>query len=228
MLETDLYAPVKRLLEQQGYVVKAEIGRCDVMALRENEAPVIVELKTGLTLKLLLQAIDRQTLTDTVYLAVPAPCFERERQALKLLRRLGLGLIVVRGDRAAAELDPAPYRPRKNTRRTALLLREFARRHGDSNSGGSTRRTLMTAYRQDALRCADHIARDGKAKVADIRQRAGVERAASILQNDVYGWFYRIERGSYGLTAKGEEALRTYAPALAAMRNAAPVASAAL
>ncbi len=228
MLETDLYAPVKNLLEQQGYTVKAEIGRCDVMALRENEAPVIVELKTGLTLKLLLQAIDRQTLTDTVYLAVPASCFERERQALKLLRRLGLGLIVIRGGMAAAELDPAPYRPRKNTRRTTLLLREFARRHGDANCGGSTRRALLTAYRQDALRCADHIARDGKAKVAEIRQSAGVERAASILQNDVYGWFYRIERGSYGLTSKGKDALRTYAPALAAMRSAAPTASAAL
>lgn len=222
MAETDLYAPVKRLLEQQGYVVKAEIGRCDVMAVRSDEPPVIVELKTGLTLKLLFQAIDRQTLTDTVYLAVPAACFDRERQALKLLRRLGLGLIAVRGALAEAVLDPTPYRPRKNARRAALLLREFARRHGDGNTGGSTRRALVTAYRQDALRCADHIAREGKARVADIRARANVERAASILQNDVYGWFYRVERGTYGLTRQGEDALRTYAPALAAMRSAIP------
>ncbi|MFK8016451.1 MAG: hypothetical protein AB8G17_13545, partial [Gammaproteobacteria bacterium] len=49
MLETDLYAPVKTLLEQQGYTVKGEIGKCDVVAVRGEEPPVIVELKTGVT-----------------------------------------------------------------------------------------------------------------------------------------------------------------------------------
>ena len=27
--ETDLYAPVKKLLEEQGYTVRAEVDRCD-------------------------------------------------------------------------------------------------------------------------------------------------------------------------------------------------------
>ena len=43
--ETDLYLPVKRFLEAQGYEVKSEITSCDVVALRGAEAPVIVELK---------------------------------------------------------------------------------------------------------------------------------------------------------------------------------------
>ena len=44
-LESDLYAPVKALLEGQGYVVKGEVRGCDVVAVRGREPPVIVELK---------------------------------------------------------------------------------------------------------------------------------------------------------------------------------------
>ena len=44
-LESDLYAPVKALLEGQGYVVKGEVRGCDVVAVRGGEPPVIVELK---------------------------------------------------------------------------------------------------------------------------------------------------------------------------------------
>ncbi|MDP2731890.1 MAG: hypothetical protein Q8O63_02085, partial [Hoeflea sp.] len=63
--EADLYLPVKRLLEGQGYVVKGEVGSADVVALRDGEdEPVIVELKAGFSLSLFHQAIDRQALTD--------------------------------------------------------------------------------------------------------------------------------------------------------------------
>jgi len=43
--EADLYAPVKAYLEAQGYVVKAEIGDCDLLARRGAEPPLVVELK---------------------------------------------------------------------------------------------------------------------------------------------------------------------------------------
>ena len=45
MPEADLYGPIKRFLEAQGYEVKGEIGPCDVMAVRGDEGPVVVELK---------------------------------------------------------------------------------------------------------------------------------------------------------------------------------------
>ena len=69
--ETDLYAPIKLLLESQGYEVKSEIGAADVVAVREQEDPVIVELKTGFSLSLFHQAVERQKITDAVYVAVP-------------------------------------------------------------------------------------------------------------------------------------------------------------
>ena len=68
--ETDLYGPIKQMLEGQGYVVKSEIGAADVVAVRGAEEPVIVELKTGFSLSLFHQAIARQAITDAVYVAV--------------------------------------------------------------------------------------------------------------------------------------------------------------
>ena len=73
MRETDLYAPVKRHLELQGYEVKAEVRGCDVVAVRGVEVPLIVELKLGLTLQLLYQAVGRMAISEHVYIAIPRP-----------------------------------------------------------------------------------------------------------------------------------------------------------
>jgi hypothetical protein len=70
--ETDLYPPVKTWLESLGYQVKAEIGAADIMALRGDDM-VIVELKRAFSLALLLQGVERQRLTDLVYVALPEP-----------------------------------------------------------------------------------------------------------------------------------------------------------
>lgn len=226
--ESDLYHPVKSFLENQGYEVKGEVGSCDVVARRGEEEPVIVELKTGFTLPLLFQGIRRQSLTDSVYLAVAMPerlptLWRRHRRdILKLCRRLGLGLITVRlGNAPTLEvlLDPAPYRPRKDTRRRGLLLREFARRVGDPNRGGTAGRALVTAYRQDALRCASFLRESGPAKAANIKSETGVSRAPRILQRDVYGWFQRVARGTYALTPVGSRALDTYADVVTTLRR---------
>lgn len=214
MKETDLYLPVKRFLEAQGYHVKSEIGGCDAIAVRGDEEPVIVELKRGFSLQLLLQGIDRQRVTDAVYLAVAEPKRSLRADLVRLCRRLGLGLIMVRGENVEAVADPAPYAPRRTAKRKELLLREFARRMGDPNSGGSTRQPLMTSYRQDALRCVRCIAECGPSKVATIRQTAKVERTGAILLADVYGWFQRESRGIYGLSARGQAALTEFASAL--------------
>ncbi len=56
MAETDLYAPVKRFLEAQGYVVKAKSANAMWSPSRGDDPPVIVELKTGFSLQLVLQA----------------------------------------------------------------------------------------------------------------------------------------------------------------------------
>jgi hypothetical protein len=209
--ETELYPAVKRYLETQGYAVKAEIDGCDVVAVRGAEAPVIVELKIGFTLQLVLQGIDRLAMSDAVYLAVAEPRRGLNSGVVKLCRRLGLGLLTVRGRDVVVLADPLPYAPRRNGRRTAALLGEFTRRVGDPNHGGTSRKPLMTFYRQDALRLARHLAGHGASKASAVAAATSVPRAGAIFRDDVYGWFRRESRGVYGLTDKGELALRQFA-----------------
>lgn len=211
MQETDLYPPIKAFLESLGYEVKAEIGAADVVARRADAPPLIVELKTGFSLALFHQGIARLALAEDVYLAVPRksgrPFAKAVAANVKLARRLGLGLMTVRLETGLVEVhcDPGPYAPRRNARRAAALMEEFARRRGDPNLGGM-RGARMTAYRQDALACAVHLAGSGPARGAEVRAATGVARATTLMRDNHYGWFERLDRGLYGLSAEGRAA----------------------
>ena len=218
MKEADLYPDLKAFLEAQGFEVKAEVGACDILAIRGDEPPVIVEMKLSFNLALVLQGVARQRLVEDVYLAVPAPKKSwpaRYRDIVALCRRLGLGLLAVTpGQGVEAHLDPGPYAPRRNAARLGKLLREFQRRVGDPNQGGTTGVKRMTAYRQDALRCLAVLA-DGPRKGAEVARVTGVSRATTLMRDDHYGWFERQAKGIYGLTPKGHAALGENAAELA-------------
>lgn len=228
MRETDLYAPIKAYLERQGYTVKAEVGDCDIVACRGDEPPVIVELKVALNLELFLQAIDRQQVTDVVYVAVPDDRRSKRRtllqrspgDVLRLARLLGLGLIVVafraRSTKVEVLVDPGPYRPRKSPAKRAHLLREFEALQGDFNVGGS-RGARVTAYRQDALACAAYLAGQGVRRPAEIRAATGVSRAGQIVYVNHYGWFERVGQGAYSLSEEGRAGLVVYREVVAAL-----------
>ncbi|WP_299640598.1 DUF2161 family putative PD-(D/E)XK-type phosphodiesterase [uncultured Ruegeria sp.] len=214
--EQDLYPPVKALLERQGYAVKGEVGAADIVAVRDGDAPVIVELKLRFTLALFHQAITRLKLTDLVYIAVSKPTGRTARRALKdnlaLCRRLGLGLITVRADGTVeVHCDPGPYAPRKYKAGAARLLREFDRLEGDPNAGGATRHGIVTAYRQDALKCAAFLAENGPTKGSDVAKSVGVPVATRLMRENHYGWFEKVEKGIYGLTSAGVEGLKHWA-----------------
>lgn len=213
MRETDLYNPIKLFLEAQQYEVKGEVQDCDVLAIRGDEEPVIVELKLSLNLDVILQAVDRLVLSSKVYIGVPRTCgilTRRRKQILKLLRMLGLGLIVIepqlRTGSVEVLLDPGEYRPRKSKFRRERLLGEFVKRVGDPNRGGSDKRKgIMTAYRQRALAIAGFLKKSGPTKASDIAQILEEPKARDILYHNVYGWFDRISRGVYDLSPRGKE-----------------------
>ena len=225
--ETALYAPVKRFLESLGFEAKGEIRGCDVVALRAGAsddgragAPgdgralargpevVIAELKRSLTLELVLQAVDRTQLADEVWMAIPTARRAPDKRALRLCRLLGLGLLSVgaRGG-VAVLIEPGPYQPRRNTRRRSALIVEFQRRQGDPTQGGSTRKPIMTAYRQAALACAAAL-REGPLRPRDLRSVA--DNAPAILARNVYGWFRRERPGLYALAPAGHAALAAF------------------
>ena len=210
--ETDLYPPIKAFLEAQGYEVKSEIGSADVVACRADEDPLVVELKLGFSLALFHQGIARQSVTDWVYVAVARGKGRAFQRSLKentvLARRLGLGLLSVRLSDGLVEVhvDPGPYQPRQSRARKGALLKEFARRKGDPNTGGQTRRGLVTAYRQDALRLAQCLAAEGPLKGSEVAKATGVARATRMMADNHYGWFHRVEKGVYALTDAGRQA----------------------
>ena len=113
--ETDLYPPLKSFLEGQGYAVKGEIGRCDVVAVRGEEEPVVVEMKMRFSLDLVFQAVERFSLTDKVYVAIEhrkkSLWTRRSKDILRLCRRLGIGLLTVHLESGLVEprLDPGTH-----------------------------------------------------------------------------------------------------------------------
>ncbi len=224
--ETDLYAPVKTHFEGLGYEVKGEVGAADMVAVPRAKAetePVIIELKTGFTLSLFHQAINRQSMTDQVYIAVPRKSGKAALVAVRrnkmLCRRLGLGLITVRmaDGKITVHCEPKPFTPRKIKARKTKLLSEFESRHGDPNMGGMTSAGLMTSYRQGALRCAKVLHDEGACKASYVAKMAGFEKARNCMASNHYGWFEKIDRGVYGLTPEGAKALDAHADAIASM-----------
>ena len=58
-------------------------------------------------------------------------------------------------------------------------------------------------------------------RLRDLRAATGVTDAASILQRNVYGWFARLGRGSYALSAAGHQALGQFADTVAVLARPA-------
>ncbi len=210
-METSLYHPVKAFLEKAGYTVKGEIGGCDLVGLSDDDPPVVVvcELKLAFNLELILQAIDRAAISDEVWIAAKMSVSGRGRETDKryrdLCRRLGIGMLAVsEGGHVSVIVSSVSPMPRTNPKRRSRLMREHQKRKGDPVLGGSTRMPQMTAYRQQALGCAKALS-EGPLRLRDVKLNA--PDAGKILQSNVYGWFERLERGVYGLTEAGREAL---------------------
>jgi len=214
--ETSLYGPVRDFLVSQGFTVRAEVSACDIVATRGDEL-VIVELKRNFSTELLFQATERQRITDSVYVALPVPPggFDRSRwrRMKRLLRRLELGLLLVSVGlcpRVEVVLHPGPYERRKPKKFRLTLLEEVAGRSGDFNVGGSTRRKLVTAYRENAIHIACCLERFGPLSPKRLRAMGTGPKTLSILRNNFYGWFQRISRGVYDLTQRGREEINQY------------------
>lgn len=210
-METTLYLPIKGFLEAAGYSVKGEIAGCDLVGLSPDEPPVVVicELKLSFNLELILQAVDRAAASDEVWIAARVSAKgkgrESDRRYRNLCRRLGFGMLSV-SDNGTVDVivSPEASMPRKNVRKRSRLVNEHKKRKGDPAIGGSTRSPIMTAYRQQALACAAAL-QHGPLRPRDLKPIT--PSAATILRGNVYGWFERIDRGIYGLTATGAEAL---------------------
>lgn len=215
MPETELYEPVKKLLEEKGYTVKGEVGDCDVYAATPDGKTLAVELKVRLNLDVIIQAAQRQKVSDSVYIAVPSPRksgLKRWQNICHLLRRLEIGLITVKPEGANITFEAkafdraAAYRRSKKTREK--IEEEFSLRHGDLNVGGTKGKTV-TLYRERAVLIAALTDKYGKIRFMDVPYMTGNPKASAIIKNNYYGWFEHDGK-YFWLTDKGKEELLNY------------------
>jgi len=229
IVETDLYSPIAELLTAQGYAVRSEVRHCDITAVRGEEL-VVVELKRSFSIELLIQATRRQRITEVVYVALPRPKWSRRWVGIKhLLRRLELGLILVSLDTKRPQVEiafhPLPFARKRQRRAKTAVLREIESRSGDFNTGGSSRRKLMTAYRENALHVACCLEGGGPQTAVQLRAQGTGPKTYSILYRNVYGWFERVAPATYDLTAQGREEMGQYPEVVARWREVVAAAS---
>lgn len=212
--ETTLYNPVRSYFESMGFTVNSEVINCDVTAIKENIL-IIVELKTNLNLDVILQAVQRQKLTDLVYIAVPKKnkilFTKRWRNICHLLRRLELGLLLVtiNKDHSYVEevIEPVIFDRTRSynsaRKKRKAVLDEIHERSAEYNVGGSNRKKLLTSYRESAIKIAAVLSLYGPCRVKFIKETACLsDKAGRILIDNHYGWFKREERGVYSLSDK--------------------------
>lgn len=227
-MERDLFEPVRALFAEQGYVCDGEVNDIDLFMQKDGNS-VAVELKQTLDFRAIQQAALRQKIADEVFIGIFAPKNMASRafkDKLYLLKRLGIGLIIVSkrtgtagivSPAAVSELSLFQVRNRKKRK---ALEEEFSRRRIRSNTGGVTGEKLMTRYREDALlvlAALDELG--GSAAPKDIRKSSGVEKAASILRDNHYGWFAHPQKGVYGMTDEGRAARREYDQAIRVLKT---------
>ncbi|MGL1935447.1 MAG: DUF2161 family putative PD-(D/E)XK-type phosphodiesterase [Fibrobacterales bacterium] len=205
--ESALYPAVKALLEHLHYTVKGEVIDCDVMAVKgpkKSESIAIVELKLVFNIKILYQALERKSITDAVYIALPENCSAYKKDsaaAEQLLSMLGIGLLIVTPGptgQATPVLEPSPYIPQQDDIASSKLLTEFYALNGDPNIGGSSTRTKkMTVYRQQALSIVSYLKKHGPTKASIISNELEIPKARAILYDNHYNWFEAEGKGIY-------------------------------
>jgi hypothetical protein len=210
--ETDLYPPLREVLESKGYRVRSEVHGCDITAVKGDDL-IVIELKVSFSTSLLIQATSRQKLTDSVYIALPRPRKQPRnwRGILHLLRRLELGLILVEPKGPARGIEivfhPVAFKRRKNKKHRCAILKEIDQRSTEMNQGGSVRRKIMTAYRENCIHIACCLEQYGPLSPKQLRAMNTSPKTQSIVYNNHYGWFERIGQGLYALSGKGRKDL---------------------
>ena len=220
--EVDLYDPVKTYFTELGYAVYGEVKDCDVVALKEDEL-VVIELKLTINVTLLIQATKRQRITNQVFIAIPKPNYslrsKKWRDLCYLVSRLELGLILVsfQGTQASAKIviQPGAFDRKKSMqlskKRRAGVMKEIEGRSGDFNVGGSRQTEILSAYKENCIYIACCLIRFGPLSPKALREIGTGEKTSSILSQNYYGWFERIQRGIYVISDQGKTELDSYA-----------------
>ncbi len=215
MKELELYEPIKTYFTSLGYKVNAEVKNCDIVCSL-NEEIIIIELKKTFSLKLVYQAIDRQTISKNVFIAIPRPKNLRAKSVkdmIKLLKALGLGLITVGLDSPLAPvciiLEPKKQNNKINQKKKSALCKELKNRSLSINKGGSSKKDMvLTAYKETSIFIACILEKVEKTSPKYLKYNYNIENSGNILRDNYQGYFKKISRGVYTLSDKGKAILK--------------------
>ncbi|MGE4572744.1 MAG: DUF2161 family putative PD-(D/E)XK-type phosphodiesterase [Candidatus Izemoplasmatales bacterium] len=215
MMEKDMFPLLKDFLMNDGYDVKAEVLKADIVA-KKDDIILIVEMKSIFSTTLIYQGLKRQHISDYVYLAIEKPSSKvlnssTFKEKKTIVRRLELGLILVDIKKEMIEviLDPKTYHFKNNKKKRKELYKEFSLRKTSMNTGGVKGVKIMTAYKELALMILDAM-KDGPKTSQYLKNYTTRDKTLSILQKNYYGWFERVSRGVYQLSDAGRLAIDEY------------------
>lgn len=227
-MEKDLFLPIKGYFESFGYVCDGEVRDIDLYMEKGDEA-VAVELKQTLDFRALQQAALRQKLVERVFIGTfrPKDMFSHAfRDKLYVLKRLGIGLIVVSEKTGMVEIVSEPVVSelsafqRRNKGKKEALSSEFKKRKVKKNVGGVHGTKLITGYRENALTVLDALTEmNGEGKASDIKKLTGIENARDIMYANHYGWFESMGNGIYKVSDDGYAALEEFEEVLMNLRK---------
>ena len=208
-----MYEPIRQLLNGLGFIVRGEVKNCDIAAIKA-EVLWVVEMKLSANLTLLYQAMERKTITEHVFIAIPRPKNSRSKNFAslkKIVSKLELGLILVSIDspKPLAEIIIHPSGNRKtNPKKSDFIRREILGRSSDS-TGGTTKTEVSTAYREKCIKIACLIKAHRELTSREMLKLGCGKDTAKILRNNHYGWYAKTGDGKYTLSDIGNEYLHT-------------------
>ncbi|MDR2940102.1 MAG: DUF2161 domain-containing phosphodiesterase, partial [Clostridiales bacterium] len=97
----------------------------------------------------------------------------------------------------------------KQNKKNLALTKELLNRKSET-TGGVNKRRIMTGYREEAVKIACALLKNGEMRATDLINTFGCDKKTnSILYNNHYGWFIKIQRGVYNISDKCIEDLNS-------------------
>lgn len=226
--EKNLFNPIKEYFEGFGYVCDGEVGDIDLY-MEKGDENLAVELKVSLDFKAVQQAALRQKVADTVFIGIykPKDLYSTSfKDKIYLLKRLGIGLIVVSQKSGMIEVVSEPivseisnFKPANSKKRKAIS-QEFKKRRTKLNVGGVTGTKIISSYREDALLVLDALCElGGEGSSRDVHKLSQIEKSTSIMYENYYSWFENVDKGKYRISEKGYDALEEYENVLKGLKK---------
>lgn len=192
MKETDLFEPIKKWLEDGGNEVYSEVRakrtfrRADVVGVHGGILTV-VEMKTGISLDLIEQAVGWRNRAHYIYVAIPKPKTHLNEFARKLLQQHGIGILTVNlGDDAQSVSLYRNHKPKLNRRIVNDLSEALTEYHKNALPGGSSGGGYVTTYSLTMMRIKEYL--ENELQTRRTRDREGWRTTNEILDDVTTHW----------------------------------------